>query len=79
MAPAAVRWPFAFVQDSPLGALVIFMVVPMLLVIWDVTTLHLIHRSTLLGVALLAILFPAGLLIAGTPAWHLVMHWIRAR
>lgn len=79
MAPAAVRWPFAFVQDGPLGALVIFMVVPVLLVVWDVTTLHRIHRSTLLGVSLLAILFPAGLLIARTPAWHVVMHWIRAR
>jgi len=62
-----------------LGALAIFMVVPVLLVIWDVATLHRIHRSTLLGVLLLAILFPAGLLIAGTPAWHVVMHWIRAR
>jgi len=45
MAPAAVRWPFAFVQDGPLGALVVFMVVPVLLVIWDVATLHRIHRA----------------------------------
>ena len=77
MAPAAVRWPFAFVQNGPLGALVIFMVVPILLVIWDVTTLHRIHRSTVIGFLLIALLFPADFLISGTPAWHVAMHWIR--
>lgn len=77
MLPALARWPYEFIQTGPpLGIVALYFLVPIALLVWDLATLHRLHRMTLLGGVLMLLLTAATLTIPQTAAWEAFCHWV---
>jgi len=66
--PALARWPFDFIQSGPPFALVSFYLLqPLLLIAYDLTTQRRVHRATWFGLGVMLLVLVCFLTL---PAWH---------
>lgn len=70
--PALARWPFDFMKQGPLGIVLIYFAVPAALAIWDIVTLRRIHRATVTGTAVFALVLGSTLTVSKTAWWRAV-------
>jgi len=78
MGPAIVRWPFDFIQNGPpIGIPFFYLLPPLLLVAYDLTALHHIHRATWLGLALMTLVLASFFLVPDQAAWQTFTEWVK--
>jgi hypothetical protein len=71
--PALARWPFDFMQKGPpIGIVALYFTVPVALAIYDLVTLKRIHRATLLGTVLIALIIGTTLTVSSTAWWQAI-------
>jgi hypothetical protein len=75
--PAIARWTYDFVQKGPpIGLAAVYFLVPLALLLWDVSTLRRVHRATLLGGVLMLLLVVCALTVPASAAWVSFVRWI---
>jgi len=75
MRAAIFRWPFAFVFHNQLRAIAISYLFVLLVVAYDLWSMHKIHRATLWGTLLMALVQIVRVPIGQTGAWHFFARW----
>jgi hypothetical protein len=74
MLPALARWP----DWLPLsGFLFLYLLTPLGLAVWDFSTRRRIHRATISGLAVMAVLFALTVVVPRTPFWVKITHFVQ--
>jgi hypothetical protein len=73
--PAIDRWPWP--DSMPLGTIVVYLLLPLFIVAYDLWSRRRVHRSTAIAYALMAALFLTLLPVAKMPLWRQCVAWIR--
>jgi hypothetical protein len=74
MLPALARWP----DWLPLsGFLILYLLTPLGLAVWDFSTRRRIHRATISGLAVMAVLFALTVVVPRTPLWVKITHFVQ--
>lgn len=77
MVAAIGRWPFVYVHKNVFHATLISYVFLLMLVLYDLWSMHKIHRATLWAGAFLIFMSQARLPIGRTAAWHAFATWVQ--
>ena len=78
MGPAIVRWPFDFIQNGPpIGIPFFYLLPPLLLVAYDLATLHRVHRATWLGLVLMTLVLGSFFIVPDQAAWQTFTEWVK--
>jgi hypothetical protein len=79
VAPAIVRWPFDLIQNGPpIWPLLIYLVPPLLLLIYVWISKRQVYGVMGLGVGLMIAVFGSFIALPALPAWMELTNWIRA-
>ena len=71
--PALARWPFDFMQKGPpIGIIALYFAVPISLAGYDLVSLRRIHRATVLGTAIIALIIGSTETVPSTAWWRAV-------
>ena len=75
MIAAIARWPLPMVQRNPLAAALLSYVFLLMLVVYDLWSMHKIHRATIWASAFLIFVQQIRFPIGQTAAWHAFATW----
>ncbi|MDP9146030.1 MAG: hypothetical protein M3N22_00090 [Acidobacteriota bacterium] len=78
MLAAIARWPFAMVHRNPLAAALLSYIFLLLLVAYDLFSLHKVHRATIWAGAFLIFVQQIRFPIGQTAAWHNFATWAQS-
>lgn len=77
IAPIA-RWPWAVVNGNPIASALIVYLYLLFLVVYDLWSIHKVHRATLWGGAFLIFVQQIRVPIGKTAAWHAFAAWAQS-
>lgn len=73
MLPALAHWPFDFMQKGPpIGIVGLYFATPVALAIYDLASLRRVHRATILGTVVMALVVGTTLGVSSTTWWQSV-------
>ena len=76
--PAIVRWPFDFIRiGPPVYVSLFYLLLPMLIVAYDVATTRRVYGVTWLGLGLMVALVASFLALPALPGWIAFTDWVR--
>lgn len=76
--PAIIRWPFDFIQiGPPVYASLFYLLLPMLIVAYDLATRRRVYGVTWLGLGLMVALVASFLALPAWPGWIAFTDWVR--
>jgi hypothetical protein len=76
--PALARWPFAIMHaEPPIGIPLFYLLPSLLLLLYDLATLHRVHRATWFGVVLMVLVVVSFVALPAIPAWQGFAHWVQ--
>ena len=76
LGPAVNRWPFPDALRLP-GTIVVMLGLPLLIVAYDLWSTRRVHRTTVIGAALIVVLALSVVPLANLPIWQPFIDWIR--
>jgi hypothetical protein len=76
MGPAVNRWPFPPALRLP-GTIVVCLLLPLPMVVYDLWSMRRVHRTTIIGYLLIGGSILTLLPVAGMGFWHSFVEWIR--
>ena len=76
--PAIVRWPFDFIlHEPPFGILFFYLLPPLLLVTYDLSSMRRIHRATWFGLGLMVLVLISFVALPSWSVWQAITASIR--
>ncbi len=76
--PAIIRWPFSFLEQSPpIGILFFYLLPAILLITYDLWTMHRVNRASWFGLSLMLLALVSFIALPALPAWQAFTLWVR--